>query len=166
MLKSWLMVLACLVLLPGSAFATLYNFSSTESSALGSPAFSFTLDTSTAVNTGNGTSFPKVTINDSGVLTMGNTVSLVTPTELASPGFFFIDTDVPGPKPFSAGTGTDTVFNVGTFSIADGLTDGEGTLIISNALVSAVPEPSTWLLMITGVCGIGLMRRQAYTNPR
>ena len=41
------------------------------------------------------------------------------------------------------------------------LTDGgtPGTFVING--VSAVPEPSTWLLMIAGIGGIGLMLRRA-----
>ncbi len=162
MRKLWFVAAAaCLVPLPGSAFAAIYDFKSTESSALGNPAFNFALDTSIAVDTGGGTSFSGVTIDDSGVRTTGNTVSLVTSTELASSLFFFVDTDVPGPKLFSVGSGTDITFNPGTFSIADGFTDGEGTLTITNTSVSAVPEPPTWLLMIAGIGGIGLMLRQA-----
>ena len=34
--------------------------------------------------------------------------------------------------PFYSGSGTGIVFNAGTFDIADGATEGEGTLIISS----------------------------------
>ena len=161
-MKTWLLAAtACIALLPGSAFATIYDFQSSEMSALGSPTYSFALDTSNAAANGTGTSFSGVTIDDSGTVTTGNTVSFPASTELSGPSFFFVDTDVPGPKSFGQGSGKDVTFNVGTFSIADGFTEGKGTLNISSDSVSAAPEPSAWLLMFAGVCGIGLALRRA-----
>ena len=161
-MRKWLLAAtACLVLLPGGAFAAIYNFQSSETSALGDPTYSFALNTADTISNGSETSFSGVTIDDSGTTTIGNMVSFLTPTELSGPSFFFVDTDAPGPKAFGEGLGTNTTFNPGAFSIADGFTEGEGTLDISNISSSAAPEPSTWLLMIAGVGGIGLMLRRA-----
>ena len=133
---------AGLTFLPAIACAAVYDFKSTEVSALGDPTFSFVLDTSSAVSANNSTSFPGVTIDESGTKVFGNTITLVSPTELASPLFFFIDTDLPGPKAFGDGSGPTIKFNVGSFTIADGFTDGEGTLSIAEAPASAAPEPA------------------------
>ncbi len=56
--------------------------------------------------------------------------------------------------------GNEHNFDPGTFAIADGFTDGGGTLDISNASISAAPEISTWLLFIAGLGGIGVMLRR------
>ncbi len=158
----WLLqATAALTFLPALASASIYDFKSTETSALGNPAYSFALDTSQAHDSGGVTSFTNVTIDKNGVPDAGNTVTLVSSDEVASPLFFFIDTDVPNPKPFYSGSGTTTTFNVRTFSIADGFTDGEGSLVISAA---TVPEPGTWLLMLVGLGGVGLMLRRAGSN--
>ena len=152
--------LLCAAVLPSSAFAAVYDFSSTETSALGSPSYSFNIDTSTGVANGGVTMFSNVTIDDSGVSSSGNIVTFASPTELGSSSFFFIDTDTPT-KDFGAGAGPAVIFNPGTYKIADGETDGEGSLVISQAGVSAAPEPSTWFLMFAGIGGIGLMLRRA-----
>ncbi len=152
--------LLCAAVLPSSAFAAVYDFSSTETSALGSPSYSFDIDTSTGIASGGATLFSNVTIDDSGVSSSGNTVTFASPTELGSSSFFFIDTDTPT-KDFGAGAGPAVIFNPGIYKIADGETDGEGSLVISQVGVSAAPEPSTWLLMLAGIGGIGLMLRRA-----
>ena len=162
MRKLWLIAaVASIAVVPEIAFSAVYDFSSTETSALGDPAYTFSLDTSKAVLANGVTSFSGVTIDDSGTTSTGNTISLVSPTTISGPSFFFIDTDVPTPKPLFSGSGTDTVFNTGSFSIADGFTEGEGVLTISEGSVSAAPEPNNWLLMFAGVGGIGLMLRRA-----
>ncbi len=161
-MKKWLLVAtACTALLPGCAFAAIYDFQSNEISALGDFTYSFALNTADAAVDGTGTSFSGVTIDDSGTLMTGATVTLLAPTELSGPSFFFIDTDKPAPEPFGQGAGTNISFNPGSFTIADGFTDGEGVVDISNTSVSAAPEPTTWLLMFAGVCSIGLVLRRA-----
>ena len=72
--------------------------------------------------------------------------------------------------PFYSGSGTGIVFNAGTFDIADGATEGEGTLIISSGSagpVSATSEPAAWLLLLTGATMIprsGSLRRAAFES--
>lgn len=162
-LKTWLAA-ACLLVAPSSAFAAVYDFTSTETSALGNPTYSFALDTATAMLGSMGsTVFSNVTIDNSGVSDPGQTVTLTSPETLASSLFFLLDTDVPGPKPFATGTGSSVAFIPGRYVIADGATDGEGILTISQASVSAAPEPSAWSLMIAGVGFAGLALRRART---
>ena len=146
--------------LPSCAYASVYDFSSTEKSGLGNPSYGFEIDTSTGVANGGATTFSNVTVDDSGVSSPGNTVTFAFSTELGSSSFFFVDTDTPT-KDFGAGVGPDVTFNPGTYKIADSETDGEGNLVISQVGVSAAPEPSTWLLLLCGMGGIGLMLRRA-----
>ena len=144
------------VVMPAHAMAAVYDFQSTEISAL-SPlpvTFSFSINTSDAVLNSSGfTDFPNVSINDSGTVSTGNTVGASFNTDLSSSLFFLIDTST---IPFSSGAGTSILFNTGTFAIADGATDAEGQLTISSAsAVPSVPEPSTLALMAAGVSMIG-----------
>ena len=156
--------LLCAVLVPTGAFAAVYDFTSNEVSAIGDPSFNFQLDTALGVKSNDGATFSDVTIHDDGVASTGNTVSFASPTQLGSPLFFFSDTDVPGPKAFGSGTGTDVTFNVGSYKIADGFTEGAGALTISESGVSGAPEPSTWLLLFAGIAVTGLMLRRAKTT--
>ena len=144
---------ASMTLLPKTASATAYNFSATEMSALSpSPvSFTFSLDTTTANLTGNSTAFNNVSIRENGTLFSGNSVAASFATDLSSPLFFFVDTSL---ENFYSGSGTNITFNTGTFAIADGATDGEGTLTISSVPVSPVPEPTTWTLLFTGLAMI------------
>ena len=76
-------------------------------------------------------------------------------TEFGGPGGF-------GPQLFSGTTATP-VFSPGTFSFTDfrGIATGS-TLTISAAAVAAVPEPSTWAMLITGfgIVGFAMRRRR------
>jgi hypothetical protein len=158
--------LAALALLPATAQATLLSFVYT-----GTPnSFSFNLDSNptpagtvddgsgsnpspyfTAINaTFNGapTTFDYLTFfvdGNAGGFTAGSQPS-------SGPDNLF---DIPGPQVFT-GTIDAPIFGVGTFDF------GGDTLTISVA--SAVPEPSTWALLILGFSSIGFMayrRRQA-----
>lgn len=155
---------AALTLLPTFASATSYSFQATEMSALSpsSVTFTFSLDTATAsLSPSGGTLFNNVSITENGMTVAGNNVFAQYGTDLGSTLFFFIDTSL---QPFFTGSGTEISFNIGTFAIADGATDGEGTLqISSNAspAPSATPEPSSLALLGTGVLGvIGTARRR------
>ena len=155
----WRFVIAtmatAMALSPSLASATVYTFQDTETSALSSSpvSFSFTLDTATAAASGSGitlaTLFNGVSIEENGIPTSGSVDATFT-TDLSSPLFFWVDTSL---EPFYAGSGTGIAFNTGTFAIADGLTDGEGTLTISASPVAPTPEPAPWLLLLTGAAG-------------
>ena len=146
------------ILLPNLASATVYEFHSTETSALSSSptSFDFALDTTLASVAGGATSFSNITISKNGVPAPGNTVQASFTTDIASPLFFLVDTSL---VPFYSGTGVNIAFNPGTFAIADGLTDGEGTLAISSP---SVPEPPAWALVSSGIAllGVALGRRR------
>ena len=142
---------ALMTLLSGVASATVYTFQSTDTSAL-SPnpvSFSFSLDTATAVSSGNGATFNNVSIIRNGVSSSGNSITAAFGTEIESPLFALIDTSSLM-EPFYSGAGSGIVFNLATFAIAEGFTDGEGTLTIASNAVSPVPEPATWTLLLTG----------------
>ncbi len=145
-------------LLPKVASATVYTFHDTETSALSpSPVtFTFSLDTASAVVAAGGATFQNVSINENGTLFPGDSIGASFTTDLSSPLFFWIDT---GLTAFYAGSGTGIVFNVGTFPIADGLTDGEGTLIVSAGTASPVPEPASWTLLLAG-CSTAVAARR------
>ena len=152
-----LVAVASMTLLPSMALATVYDFHDTETSALSpSPvSFTFSLDTATAGSGGGGTVFSNVSINENGTVFPGNSVGATFTTNLSSPLFFFVDT---GSEPFYSGSGTSITFNVGTFSIANGATDGEGKLSISAASAAPVPEPATWTLLFAGVALAAALR--------
>ena len=142
---------AFMMLLPKVASATTYTFHDTESSALSSSpvSFDFSLDTTTATAVADGgASFSDITIEENGTPISGNTVAATFTTNLSSSLFFLIDT---GSEPFYSGAGTGITFHPGTFVIADGFTDGEGTLTVSDASLSPVPEPATWTLLLAGI---------------
>ena len=153
--------LLCAGWAPTGAVAAVYSFTSNEVSAIGDPSYSFQLNTASGVESSDGTTFSDVTIDDDGETSTGNTISFSSPTQLGSPLFFFSDTDVPGPVAFGSGSGADVIFNVGSYKVADGFTEGAGTLTISGSSVSAAPEPSAWLLLFAGIAGIGLTLRRA-----
>ncbi|QYE37130.1 PEPxxWA-CTERM sorting domain-containing protein (plasmid) [Polymorphobacter sp. PAMC 29334] len=141
-----------------SGSAAVFHFDATETSALSSTptSFTFSLNTSAAMpGVGGSTIFSNVSIYRDGALVPANTVVAQYGTNLGSPLFYFIDT---GLKRFSSGSGPDFTFDTGRFVIADGATDGEGTLEIST-----VPEPASWAMMITGIglAGSGLRRRRS-----
>lgn len=65
-----------------------------------------------------------------------------------------------GPALFTGST-SDPVFNIGTFQLSS-LLSGPATLTIS--AVAAVPEPSTWAMMILGFAGVGFMAYRRKQN--
>ncbi|HEY6522017.1 MAG TPA: PEP-CTERM sorting domain-containing protein [Roseiarcus sp.] len=66
----------------------------------------------------------------------------------------FADITVNGAQIFSGDAGDDTVINLGFFGphIELTITDGFGTFFIGGA----VPEPSTWAMLLLGFAGLGL----------
>ncbi len=143
-------VAAALILSSRLASATVYTFQDTETSALSpSPvSFDFSLSTETAGASAGGATFNDVAIDENGTSSAANSVVASFTTNLSSGSlFFWVDTST---EPFYSGSGNGIVFNTDTFAIADGLTDGEGTLTISAGAVSATPEPATWVLFLSG----------------
>lgn len=152
--------------LPQAALAQIYTFHSTELSALSpSPSvFDFTLDAATATAIAAGTSFGNVTISHNGVATTGNTLTASFGTNIGGSPFFLVDTSPDSAtRPFYSGSGPAITFNPGVFAIADGLTNGKGTLTIGAVAVSAVPEATTWAAMLLGFGLIGARMRRRRT---
>ena len=152
------LAVAAMTFSPKLASATTYEFQVTETSALSSSpvSFTFSLDTSTAYLSPSGfTNFQSISIEENRAAFPGNTVEAQFGTDLSSPLFFFIDTSS---IPFTFGSDTAIVFNIGRFAIADGATDGEGALQISSSPVSPTPEPSTWILLLTGCAALASPR--------
>ncbi len=149
---------AFMALLPKVASATVYSFHDIETSALSSSpvSFTFSLDTATAVSTVSGTVFTDISIDENGTNSSGNSIAASFTTDLGSPRFFLIDT---GSEPFYSGSGSGITFNIGSFSIADGFTDGEGTLNIAAGAASPVPEPATWTLLLAGCLTVAAAHR-------
>ena len=143
-----------------AANAAAYDITAHETSAFGPEVVSIQLDTSDAVASGGQTTFSEATVEINGAFQAGGVFTTNT-NNIGGDGFYFIDTDTPNTKEFYTGSVTGTVFNSGTYTVADGATDGAGTLNIIGGPVSAAPEPSTWLLMIAGIGGIGLMLLRA-----
>ena len=158
------MAIAAMTLIPKLASATTYNFQATETSALSpSPvSFTFSLDTSTAYLSPTGsTTFLNVPVEENSATFPGNTVDAEFGTDLSSPLFFLIDTSS---TPFTSGSGAAIIFNIGSFAIADGATDGEGTLQISSTPAAPTPEPSTWILLLTGSAAPAFARRLSWRS--
>jgi hypothetical protein len=71
-------------------------------------------------------------------------------------------TQFAGPDLFT-GNPSDPQFKLGTFALTS-LVSGASTLTISS--VAAVPEPSTWAMMIAGFLGLGFMAYRKKTSVR
>lgn len=65
--------------------------------------------------------------------------------------------------PISLTSGTYSLEYIGTLAAQPGPTTSAGAITVSSATVSAVPEISTWLMMVLGFAGVGVLgyRRSA-----
>lgn len=165
------LAIAALLSLPNAASAAVYNFSFAPSQPLfGGPVFgSGTFTTSdTSMIIGGQTAFEIVSI--SGTV---NGFAITGPV-LASYGNYFTTgaafLDGSGVKFFTEGSNgqnrvdffnqsSNGMYRVNTFSPGS----SEFVTASSFEVVAAVPEPSTWAMMILGFCGLGFMayrRRQ------
>ena len=70
-------------------------------------------------------------------------------------------TQFAGPDLFT-GDPAHPVFKTGTF-VLPSIVSGTSTLVISQ--VAAVPEPSTWAMLILGFCGIGVVAYRRKSKP-
>jgi hypothetical protein len=71
-----------------------------------------------------------------------------------------------GYRPFSIQiptTGSHT-FSLGVFDVEDSAYNTG--ILVDNVSLSAVPEPSTWLLLTSGIVGIGWLRRKSLSRSR
>jgi hypothetical protein len=68
-------------------------------------------------------------------------------------------TQLSGPGDLFSGPPSNPIFNLGTFNLSGGFTAGPATLTITQAPVAAVPEPSTWAMMLLGFGAIGASMR-------
>lgn len=162
------------VAVPSAAGAAtvLFNFEG------GSRSFSFTLEqgqipnSSTTFAGSNRVGFTNVAGTFTGVSGSTNVASSITfgtgafgALGLSATGFGF--GSFAGPRLFNGST-TSPIFNLGTFSLGQVMTGagtGGGRLTISEAPVSAVPEPATWAMMILGfgMVGYSMRRRVSFT---
>jgi PEP-CTERM motif len=147
------------------AMATPANASLLSFELVGSRQASFTIDTETAPDffsssfIGEQTRFDNV----AGVFAGAPGVASVSfGTFLAAslningiPALGF--TQFAGPELFT-GSGSDPVFKLGTFNLTS-IVSGNSTLTIST-VAAAVPEPSTWAMMIIGFAGLGFASRR------
>ena len=79
--------------------------------------------------------------------------NLVSALQIQSPTLGF--TQLTGPALFG-GSPANPIFNIGTFNLSGGFLSGASTLTISRAaVVSGVPEPGTWAMMLLGFGAIG-----------
>ena len=84
--------------------------------------------------------------------------NLVSSFQIQSPTLGF--TQLSGPDLFG-GPASNPTFNIGTFNLSGGFLSGASTLTISRAsVVSAVPEPGTWAMMLLGFGAIGFSVRR------
>ena len=160
-------LLAATLVSPASAAIYEFNFSGRD----GTATFAINSTTGTAANAGQ-VDFFNVPGTYSGTLGTSATASeivfgvpylfagilTITPADfqiLGSPIGVF--EQFAGP-PLFTGTSANPVFDLGTFNLTS-LSDGPATITIS-----AVPEPSTWAMMILGFAGIGFMAYRKKQN--
>ena len=151
---------------PSHAATLLFDF------AGGARSFSFTLDSTRAPDAArsvfgsNQITFNNVSGMFNGVQSSSTTATsisfgtgILAPISLSAPGFGF--GNFSGPNLFN-GSLTDPMFNLGTFRLGQvntGAGTGGGNLTISQ-VNSAVPEPSTWAMLLLGFAGIGFSMRK------
>lgn len=99
-----------------------------------------------------------------GVATTIDTISFGTgifaPLSINAPGLGF--TQFSGGGPLFSGPGNAPVFAPGTFQMTNAFfPEQNSTLVISEQVAAAVPEPSTWAMMLLGFGFIGGAMRSA-----
>ncbi|MES2904680.1 MAG: PEPxxWA-CTERM sorting domain-containing protein [Pseudomonadota bacterium] len=143
--------------MPASAQALVFNLT-------GSRTATFTLADSipdrfnTSSLIGNQIFFDAVSGSFGGSPGTGNIsfgTNLISPFQIQSANLGF--TQFNGPTLF-AGSPSNPTFLLGTFNLTS-IVSGNSTLTISQA-VAAVPEPSTWAMMLLGFGAIGIASRR------
>ena len=150
-------LLAVMVASPASA--ALLNFQLT-----GSQQASFQIDTETAPNffntsslIGNQVRFDNVTGifgGVSGLASISFGTNLIADLNINGTALGFTQLSGNGPDLFT-GNPADPVFTLGSFNLSNPFFGQNDVLTIS--AVAAVPEPSTWAMMILGFAGVGFV---------
>jgi PEP-CTERM motif len=150
-------LLAVMVASPASA--ALLNFQLT-----GSQQASFQIDTETAPNffstsslIGNQVRFDNVSGifgGVSGLASISFGTNLIADLNINGTALGFTQLSGNGPDLFT-GNPADPVFTLGSFNLSNPFFGQNDVLTIS--AVAAVPEPSTWAMMILGFAGVGFM---------
>jgi hypothetical protein len=157
-----LAILAMLTL--GASFASPADAALINFELTGSRQASFQIDTSRAPDTssasffGNQIQYYNVTGVFGGVkekATIGFGTFLFADLNILADGLGF--TQFAGPDLFTGAPSSPT-FTIGTFALSS-IVSGPSMIRISS--VSAVPEPSTWAMMLIGFAGVGYMARRA-----
>lgn len=153
------------VLAASPACATLLNFELT-----GSHQASFQIDTETVPNFfsssalfGNQVGFDNVSGifgGVAGVASISFGTNLIADFNIGGTPLGFVQLTSNGPDLFS-GNPADPVFTLGSFNLSNPFFGQNDVLTISS--VSAVPEPSTWAMMILGFASVGFV---AYRRKR
>lgn len=105
---------------------------------------------------GNQVAYTSVSGSFGGTPGVASTISFGTGSILAQlniDGTALGFTQLSGPDLFT-GNPADPTFNIGTFDLANPFMSQNDVLTIS---VAAVPEPSTWAMMILGFLGLGFL---------
>ena len=85
--------------------------------------------------------------------------NLISPFQIQSPTLPY--TQFGGSAVLFSGSPSNPTFNLGTYNFPAGFVVGASTLTISRAaVVAAVPEPSTWAMMLVGFGAIGFAARR------
>ena len=142
------------------ASASLFNFQLS-----GSQQATFQIDSVTVPKfssssfIGNQVGFDNVSGVFGGVFTKAASVSfgtnLIADLNINNTALGFTQVDGNGPDLFT-GNPAHPVFTIGSFNLNNPFFGQRDVLTIS-AAIAAVPEPSTWAMMILGFCGLGFM---------
>ena len=148
--------IACVTSIPAIAAPLLFNFSGPSGTAM------FQLDSNPTPNTfqsfigSDQFSFNNVAGTFGGTPGTASTISfgngIFSSLSITAPNLGF--TQFSSPTLFS-GLPSAPMFSTGSFTLINPFF-GNGNLSIS-AVVAAVPEPSTWAMMILGFAGVGFM---------
>ncbi len=81
-----------------------------------------------------------------------------------APGLDF--TQYSGAGPLFTGTGSAPVFSAGTFQLTNPFFPSSNSTLVISKQVAAVPEPTTWTLMLLGLGFVGGALRAAKRQPK
>ena len=131
----------------------------------GSQQATFQIDTetvpssfSTSALIGNQTGFTNVSGVFGGVAGTASIsfgTNLVADLNIGGTALGFTQLSGNGPDLFT-GSPSDPVFTLGTFSLSNPFFGQNDTLTVTQA-IAAVPEPSTWAMLVLGFAGVGFM---------